>query len=155
MRACNTDANCHAIAWVPLYNEREVLSMSEYHQQLAAGRWQQFSLVTQLANIGSEVERAIKWKQKGNDEYFQRAFERMLELIDLTVADPKNRKRLKEVLCAREKCWWIFSCMTITITPQPSNRRTILRNLRCSSNRQRAAARAGHPGAHSGAHAVE
>jgi len=76
--------------------------MSYYHEQLALGRWQQFPLVTQLANIGSEVERAIKWKNKKNQTLFQSAFERMLELIDLTMADPKNRKRLKEVCRARE-----------------------------------------------------
>ena len=72
------------------------------HQQLANGRWRELSFITQLANIGSEVERAIKWKNKNNPEYFRRAFDRMLELIDLTVADPKNRKRLKELLRARE-----------------------------------------------------
>ena len=76
--------------------------MNYYHQQLASGRWHQLSLVTQMANIGSEVERAIKWKNQQNQISFQLAFERMLELIELTVADPKNSKRLKEVLRARE-----------------------------------------------------
>ncbi len=76
--------------------------MNIYHKELAAGRWQQLSLVTQLANIGSEVERAIKWKKQHNEESFRYAFERMLELLDLTIADPKNRKRLKEVCRARE-----------------------------------------------------
>lgn len=76
--------------------------MNYYHQQLALGRWHQLSLVAQMANIGSEVERTIKWKNQQNQESFQLAFERMLELIDLTVADPKNSKRLKEVLRARE-----------------------------------------------------
>ena len=76
--------------------------MKYYHPELAAGRWYQLSLVTQLANIGSKVERAIKWKNLRNDAYFQHAFERMLELIDLTTADPKNQTRLKEVLRARE-----------------------------------------------------
>lgn len=76
--------------------------MNYYHQQLAQGRWQQLTLATQLANIGSEVERAIKWKNLHNEVSFRYAFERMLELIDLTVADPKNRKRLKEILRARE-----------------------------------------------------
>lgn len=76
--------------------------MGHFHEELANGRWHQLSLVTQLANVGSEVERAIKWKNLQNQENFQRAFERMLELIDLTVADPKNRTRLKEVLRARE-----------------------------------------------------
>ncbi len=76
--------------------------MTYQHQQLADGRWREFPFITQLANIGSEVERAIKWKNKNQPEYFKRAFERMLELIDLTAADPKNRKRLKELLRARE-----------------------------------------------------
>lgn len=76
--------------------------MSYQHQQLADGRWRELSFIAQLANIGSEVERTIKWRNKNNPEYFQRAFERMLELIDLTVADPKNRQRLKELLRARE-----------------------------------------------------
>ncbi len=76
--------------------------MSYQHQQLAEGRWWEFSFITQLANIGSEVERTIKWKNKNNPEFFQRALYRMLELIDLTVADPKNHQRLKELLRARE-----------------------------------------------------
>ncbi|MGD9154596.1 MAG: hypothetical protein PVG90_03740 [Bacillota bacterium] len=76
--------------------------MSYQHQELANGRWREYSFITQLANIGSEVERAIKWKNKNNPEYFRRACNRMLELIDLTAADLKNRKRLKELLRARE-----------------------------------------------------
>jgi hypothetical protein len=76
--------------------------MSYQHQQLAQGKWQEMSFTAQMANIGSEVVRAIKWKNKNNPAYFQPAFERMLELIDLTVADSKNRHRLKEVLRARE-----------------------------------------------------
>jgi len=76
--------------------------MTIHHKQLAPERWFELSLVEQLANVGSDIERTIQWKKKGNLEYSQRAFERALELIDLTVADPKNRKRLKEVLRARE-----------------------------------------------------
>ncbi len=56
----------------------------------------------QMANIGSEVERAIKWKNKNNIEYSRMAFERALELLDFTVSDPKNRKRLRELLRMRE-----------------------------------------------------
>jgi len=76
--------------------------MTFMHKDLAAGRWQQFTLATQMANIGSEVERAINWKNKGDAESAWHAVVRMLELIDLTIADPKNRRRLKEVVRARE-----------------------------------------------------
>ena len=76
--------------------------MSVQHQELAAGRWVRLSLVEQLANVGSEVERAIRWRGKGNAAYGQRAFERALELLDLTIADEKNRLRLKELTRLRE-----------------------------------------------------
>ena len=76
--------------------------MNYLHQQLAQGEWQKLSLITQLANIGSEVGRTIKWKDKNNLEYFDHAFGRMVDLIDLTINDPKNVKRLKEVVRLRE-----------------------------------------------------
>lgn len=72
------------------------------HKTLLPDRWFELSLVEQLANVGSDIERTIQWRKKGNLEYSQQAFERALELIDLTVADPKNKKRLKEVLRVRE-----------------------------------------------------
>ena len=55
-----------------------------------------------MANIGSEVGRTITWKNKANVEYSQRAYERALELLDLTIRDGKNKARLKELLRVRE-----------------------------------------------------
>jgi hypothetical protein len=72
------------------------------HRDLAAGRWFQFSLVEQMANTGSEVERALGWKERGNTEYSTRAVERALELLDLTIADARNRGRLRELTRVRE-----------------------------------------------------
>jgi hypothetical protein len=72
------------------------------HPSLAAGRWQTFSLLEQLANVGSEVERAINWRNKNNPEYSRLAFLRALELLGLTIADPRNRGRLKEITRLRE-----------------------------------------------------
>ncbi len=54
-----------------------------------------------MANIGSEVSRALKWQSKDR-EIARHAFERSLELFDRTVADKKNAARLKEILRARE-----------------------------------------------------
>jgi len=70
--------------------------MKYQHQNLSNGRWFKLSLFEQLANIGSEVERAILWKEK-NREYSQQAFYRSLELLSLTIDDQKNRGRLKEL----------------------------------------------------------
>jgi hypothetical protein len=75
---------------------------SVQHSSLAAGRWQTFSLMEQLANIGSEVERALNWRNKGNPEYSRLAFQRALELLGLTIADPRHRGRLKELTRTRE-----------------------------------------------------
>ena len=72
------------------------------HKELAAGRWFKFSLIEQLANIGSEIERTIIWKKKGDAQTSMKAFERALELFELTVADQKNKGRLREILRARE-----------------------------------------------------
>lgn len=76
--------------------------MSFQHQNSALGRWNKFSTIEQMANIGSEVERSIKWKNKGNEKHANFAFERALELFDLTASDEKNQSHLKEILRARE-----------------------------------------------------
>ena len=72
------------------------------HRDLADGRWRTLSLLEQLANTGSEVERALNWAAKGHSEYSAKAFDRTLELLELTIADPKNRFRLKELTRLRE-----------------------------------------------------
>ena len=76
--------------------------MTVRHRELAGGRWFQFSLVEQMANTGSEVERALNWQERRNAEYSTRAIERALELLDLTIADARNRGRLKELTRVRE-----------------------------------------------------
>lgn len=73
-----------------------------FHEELAQGRWKTFSTSEQLANIGSEMSRAFRWKEKSNVDRATLAVYRALELIDLTVADPKWRYRLKELLRTRE-----------------------------------------------------
>ena len=84
--------------------------MLVHHKGLSPERWYKFTLMEQLANIGSDVIRAINWKNKGCHEDSRLAFERVLELIDLTVSDPKNRKRLREVLRTREALVDYFLC---------------------------------------------
>lgn len=76
--------------------------MNYQHKELASGRWNELTFIEQMANIGSEVERAIKWRQKSNNEYCRLAVERALELLSLTLADEKNRHRLKELCRVQE-----------------------------------------------------
>ena len=73
------------------------------HVDLATGRWFELSLVEQLGNVGAEVGRAIRAKSQGNDARFDAAFERALELFDLTLADRRwGLPRLREIARARE-----------------------------------------------------
>lgn len=70
------------------------------HQFLAAGKWFTLSLAEQLGNIGSEVNRTLR---AGNDKNRrENASVRALELFDLTISDPRWKKRLKEITRARE-----------------------------------------------------
>lgn len=61
-----------------------------------------FPCLNSWANIGTDVDRAIRWRKRDRKEESQAAFERALELMYLTIADPKNRKRLKELVRAKE-----------------------------------------------------
>jgi hypothetical protein len=84
--------------------------MTAVHAELAAGRWQALPLVEQLANVGSEIERALAWAAKGNRAYSARALERGLELLGLTISDPHNQRRLRELTRLREALVDYFYC---------------------------------------------
>lgn len=75
--------------------------MNSVHKELAAGKWFRLSFFDQMANIGSEIGRAINWREKDR-KMSQMAFERGLELLDLTIIDAKNIKRLRELCRLRE-----------------------------------------------------
>jgi hypothetical protein len=75
--------------------------MTYVHKELAAGRWFTFSFLEQMAHTGSEVERTMLWRERDRDRS-NSAFERALELLDLTIADPRNRRRLRELCRLRE-----------------------------------------------------
>ena len=73
------------------------------HTDLGQGRWFTLSLAEQLGNVGSEYERAFSWKQRGDSSKHQSAFNRFLELLDLTIADPRTTAtRKNELLKVRE-----------------------------------------------------
>jgi hypothetical protein len=71
------------------------------HPGLAGGRWQELTLAEQLANVGAEVGRMRRRLGPGGVASSP-AFERALELLDLTLADPRWRGRRKEIARARE-----------------------------------------------------
>jgi hypothetical protein len=72
------------------------------HKQLSTDKWKELSLSEQMANIGSEVGRALNWREKGNAEYAGRAASRALELLDLSLGCAGSHPRLKEIARLRE-----------------------------------------------------
>ena len=76
--------------------------MSSRHADLAAGRWHSMSLMEQLGNAGSEVSRALRARAQGQADRERSALNRFLDLIDLTIADPRLRGRRKEICRVRE-----------------------------------------------------
>jgi len=76
--------------------------MKRQHKELASGRWKELPLSEQMANVGSEVSRALNWRRKGNTEYCQKAASRALELLDLSLESAESYPRLKELARLRE-----------------------------------------------------
>lgn len=72
-----------------------------YHSNLKKSSFSKMTLISKLANVGSEVYRAILWKEK-NRKYSQMAIERALELLNFTINNEKNFFRLKELTRIRE-----------------------------------------------------
>jgi len=72
------------------------------NQETIKQQWQQRTLAQQMGNIGSEVGRALKWKNT-NEVRKTNAIERALELFDFTISDPRwIKNRLKEICRSRE-----------------------------------------------------
>jgi hypothetical protein len=75
----------------------------------AGVQWGRFTLTEQLANVGSEVERAIRAHAAGDVSRFANALSRALTLFDLTATDARwSSSSRREVLRAREECCRLF-----------------------------------------------
>ena len=83
-------------------NDYFLNKMNYQHKNLLDGKWFEFSLAEQMANVGAEIGRAINWRKKEKYDYSQQAFFRGLELLSLTIDDSKNKKRLKELCRLKE-----------------------------------------------------
>lgn len=75
--------------------------MKTLHADLANGRWFTMTLLEQMGNIGSEIHRLVI-SQNRDQNRFDSAFDRALELIDLTLSDPRWKKGYKEIARVRE-----------------------------------------------------
>lgn len=72
------------------------------NKNLPAEKWAKLSIVQQMANIGSEAERAMNWKRQKRKDYFWNSLCRTLDLVNLTIIDKKNINRLRELTRIKE-----------------------------------------------------
>lgn len=75
--------------------------MSFQHVQLANGKWASMAFCEQMANVGSEIGRAVAWRS-GDADTSRAAFYRALELLDLTIQNTRGFCRLRELTRIRE-----------------------------------------------------
>lgn len=82
-------------------SRKELQKMTE-HKNEASGAWAKRPLAEQMANVGSEVIRAITWKNKKNAAYATLAFYRALELADLSLDCNHRPSAIREIARMRE-----------------------------------------------------
>ena len=85
---------------VKVIEQQIAMTSKSQHLELAAEGWSKLSLAEQLGNIGSEVSRAIR--ARSVHARYWGAVSRALDLFYLTIADPRWKGRLKEILRVRE-----------------------------------------------------
>lgn len=64
-------------------------------------KWSKMAVGTQLANVGGEINRAIRWKNRGDDKKTANFYKKAMEFLELTMQDPKNSHRVGELNEAR------------------------------------------------------
>lgn len=72
------------------------------HQGLTQARWERLSLADQLANVGAEVARAARAKERGDEVRLRQHFDLALELFEFTLDDQRWRDQRIEIGRARE-----------------------------------------------------
>ena len=72
------------------------------HGGLTHERWERLSLADQLANIGAEVARAARAKDRQDEVRLQQHFDLALELFEFTLDDKRWRHQRVEIGRARE-----------------------------------------------------
>ncbi len=65
--------------------------------------WNTFTLAQQLGNVGSDFDRAVKWREKDKPALFMNAASRALEQLDMTLTSPRlHGARRREIARVRE-----------------------------------------------------
>jgi len=91
-------------------------------------RWQNQSFYQQSGNIASELSRAVKFRDQHDIDHMNASLRRLLELLDLTIDDDRNRSRLKE-LCRFKEVLSDWYCQTHAYDVDPESLKRYSLNL--------------------------
>lgn len=65
--------------------------------------WYNMPVKMQLANVGSEVNRALNWKKRGNEQRTVSFCNKAIEFLEIMKTDKKNHNRIGELnFCIEE-----------------------------------------------------
>jgi len=78
-----------------IVQDQRVLTQNEREQ-----RWFNMPIAVQLANVGGEVDRAIRWKNKNDSQKADNFCNKAIDFLELSIRDPKNKGRVDELTCA-------------------------------------------------------
>lgn len=82
-------------------------------------KWQGIDVIVQLANIGSEVARLIHWRKRKDLIQCSRAFQRVLDLLDLSINLSAQTQKVREFLRLREVlCDYFLETKNYRVSPQ-------------------------------------
>jgi sulfur transfer protein SufE len=72
------------------------------HSHLTPEKWRRFDRYQQILMMANELNRAGHWLERRQFEDVGQAYERLFELIDLSVMDPKWSRGRRELLRLRD-----------------------------------------------------
>jgi len=96
-----------------------------HHATLSAERWRAFSLDQQVLMIANEMNRAMKLQGPADRERLRHAYERVLELTDLTIQVQPARRFRREMLRWRD----LVARLYLAPEPDPGAHATAFRTL--------------------------
>lgn len=78
------------------------LKIMKLHKELSQDKWNRFDKKNQILMIGSELGRVKTWICRKDYEEARESYLRAIEIIDLTINDPKWKDCLRELLRYKE-----------------------------------------------------
>jgi hypothetical protein len=75
------------------------------HKNLTYEDWDRQDIFAMMGNIGSEVNRTVKWKSKNKEKMWRAAFERSLELFDISKTSPALTESQRHEIGRAREAW--------------------------------------------------